>query len=185
MRCKVFHSNLETQLEKQFQSLSHDHHYMFVSLSLNFMEPFPRGSNHQTIFYLIEIHSFRFLIDMQTILDEFFFLKFFIHSLNSTPFKKWQKIRVNTIFNLLKNRADTISLFLKTSVGTIFYSLKVECALYFWFWNWLWWVKISKKVKIWKNAILRKSERSTKRLSKYWSCVFRHRHKVVDTKQLF
>ena len=45
-----FHSNLETQLEKQFQSLSHDHHYMFVSLSLNFMEPFPRGSNHQTIF---------------------------------------------------------------------------------------------------------------------------------------
>ena len=65
-----FHSNLETQLEKQFQSLSHDHHYMFVSLSLNFMEPFPRGSNHQTIFYLIEIHSFRFLIDMQTILDE-------------------------------------------------------------------------------------------------------------------
>ena len=37
------HCNLETQLEKQFQSLSHDdHHHMFVSLSLNFMEPFPR-----------------------------------------------------------------------------------------------------------------------------------------------
>ena len=37
------HCNLETQLEKQFQSLSHDdHHHMFVCLSLNFMEPFPR-----------------------------------------------------------------------------------------------------------------------------------------------
>ena len=118
MRCKVFHSNLETQLEKQFQSLSHDHHYMFVSLSLNFMEPFPRGSNHQTIFYLIEIHSFRFLIDMQTILDEKklskFFIQFFGSSLNSILFK-WQKIRVD---NFLKNRLDTIFLFLKTSVGT-------------------------------------------------------------------
>ena len=86
-----FHSNLETQLEKQFQSLSHDHHYMFVSPSLNFMEPFPRGSNHQTIFYLIEIHSFRFLIDMQTILDEKKIFEIF-HSV----FFFWVLIKFNT-----------------------------------------------------------------------------------------